>query len=526
MAEAEGKAVRPRRRGPVLRAVGLVLLALLLFLVWLAATPLPRPRPAFDRPIWIGPVDVIDQVTATVIPGQAIAIHRGRIERVVPAANLNPRTQQAMVAPGGRFVVPGLWDMHALLTRYAPSLEQPLYLAHGVTRVRNILDCPGEGSVNLHPCASQKARWNTGIALGSMAGPIVVGSGTFPVGGADRLHRDSNPVYAAATPQQARALVRRFADTRGARDHIKTYDGLPRGIFFALMDEARKAGVEVSGHIPAAVSVAEAASAGFKAIAHARALPIGCSTREAEIMRLRSAGAPGSQWMKLALDHYDPERCSALLALLREKGTYISPTLVTRYSETRAGMAEMSSDPAVLAASPGVFELIWREDIAAIDARTPEEEKLYAAFYAAAAERTADASRAGVKLLLGSDTGDAYVAPGLGLMKEMELWRRAGIAPAAILRAATSDAAAYFGLESRIGRVAPGQVADLVFLGADPLRDPAALKRPAAVLQGGRLYRRLALDQAEKEAQATASSWRFTIHFLRDFLRNPLGFTG
>jgi hypothetical protein len=69
-------------------------------------------------------------------------------------------------------------------------------------------------------------------------------------------------------------------------------------------------------------------------------------------------------------------------------------------------------------------------------------------------------------------------------------------------------------------------VADLVFLGADPLRDPAALKRPAAVLQGGRLYRRLALDQAEKEAQATASSWRFTIHFLRDFLRNPLGFTG
>jgi imidazolonepropionase-like amidohydrolase len=230
--------------------------------------------------------------------------------------------------------------------------------------------------------------------------------------------------------------------------------------------------------------------------------------------------------MRLALGSHDPARCAALWATLRRHGTFVSPTLITRYNETAAGIADLSGDPAARAVTPGLIGLIWREDVAAIEGRDPADEEVYRAFYRAAAARTAEAAAAGVRLLVGTDTGDVFVAPGIGLHREMALWRGAGIPPRAILAAATAAPAAYFGLTGRIGRVAPGEVADLLFLDSDPLADLAALRRPRAVMQAGRLYDRAALDAAVAGAEAAAASWRYPAHFLRDLLRNPLGFAG
>ncbi len=90
--------------------------------------------------------------------------------------------------------------------------------------------------------------------------------------------------------------------------------------------------------------------------------------------------------------------------------------------------------------------------------------------------------------------------------------------------AGTLHAAAYFGQESAFGRVAPGHAADLVLTERNPLEEPGTLRAPRAVMQEGRLYRREALQRMTTDAQSTAGSWRYTVHFLRDFLRNPGGF--
>lgn len=494
-------------------------------LALLAATPLPRPTATFERPAWIGPLHVVNLETGRVAADRALRIESGRIAAIAGMDELNPDDRRSMADTGGAFAIPGLWDMHAVLTRYAPAVEHPLYLAHGVTRVRNILNCPREGPVNLYPCQSHKQLWSAEVRAGQLVGPIVMGSGSYPVAGPAKRHRDAPEYFAAATPEQARELVRALAQQPGRPDHIKTYDGLPQASFFALVDEARRHGVEVSGHVPSAVSVAEASSAGLKAVAHARVLPIGCSSREAEIMRLRAEGRPASEWMRLALDSYDRSRCEALWRLLAGNGTFVSPTLITRFNETRTGLRELGADPMTAASTPGVVKLIWQEDTSAIEGRSAEDEALYEGFYRAAAARTAEAEQAGVRLLLGSDTNDVYVAPGGGLHWEIELWRRAGISPVSILRAGTIHAAEYFGLESAFGRVAPGYAADLVLTELNPLEEPGTLRAPRAVMQEGRLYRREALQRMTADAQSAAGSWHYTVHFLRDFLRNPLGFS-
>jgi hypothetical protein len=498
--------------GRIARWTGVALLLVLLTLLVLAAMPLPRAEPRFSTPSLIGPVTVVDVEAQTTRGGQAIAIENGRIARIVPIAALSTAEKAGMRDGGNAFAVPGLWDMHALFTRYAAALEHPLSLAHGITRTRNILDCPGGRSVSLHPCEPRKARWNAAVRDGRMLGPLIIGSGTYPV--------------ADATPGEAQALVRGFPAARRRFGHIKIYDGLPRASFFALMEEARRQGVEVSGHIPTAVAVSEAGEAGVKAIAHARALPIGCSAREAEIMRLRTAKAPAAQWMKLALESFDPAKCSALWETLRRRGTFVSPTLITRFNETREGLDRLSGSPQARAATPGLIKFIWQEDEAPIRARGAEEEAVYRAFYHAAAERTAEASAAGVRLLAGTDSGDLWVTAGLGLHQEMALWEQAGIPKAAILRAATAHPADYFGLGRRLGRLAPGHSADLLLLRADPFHDLSALRRPEAVMLEGRLYDRAALDAGVEAAEDAAASWRYPAHFLRDLLRNPLGFAG
>jgi imidazolonepropionase-like amidohydrolase len=508
----------------VVRALCIVLFGVACAALYLAATPLPRTNTTFQTPRWIAPVTIVDVETGSTLDRQALEIQEGRIHRILPASRVPQDGRAVIFNAADAYVVPGLWDMHALLTRYAPSIDHPLYLAHGVTRVRNILDCPAEGRINLHPCHADKSAWNAQVSRGELVGPVIMGSGSYPVAGPTQRHRDTPKDFGAATPAEAKGLVRLLAARQGPSDHIKTYDGLSRTSFFALMEEARRAGTEVSGHVPSAVSLQEAAAAGFKAIAHARVLPIACSSREAEIMRLRTANAPPTQWMNIALGSYDPSKCRGLWATLREYGTFLSPTLITRLNETNEGVAELAGDPVTAAVTPALVRFIWNEDLSAIRSRTRDQEHVYRRYYDAAAARTAEAAHAGVNLLLGSDTHDAYVAPGIGLHHEMELWRRAGIPARTILRAATLDAARYFGQQGRFGEVASGSTADLVFGGRNPLHDLSALRDPLAVMQQGRLYDRAALHGARRRAEEAARSLRYTIHFLRDLMRNPLGF--
>jgi hypothetical protein len=491
---------------------------------YLAATPLPVPANAYTTPEWIGPVQVVDATTSSVASDRALQIRDGRIIRVVPVGTLTPDQRRALTDVGNSYAMPALWDMHAVLTRYAGSLEQPLNLAHGITRVRSILNCPSEAAVSFYACLWHKHAWNDEIGTGRRFGALTAASGSFPITGPGRLHPDLPEAFVAASPAQARRLVRLIARQPNRPDHIKTYDGVPRAAFFALIAQARAERIEVSGHVPTSVTAIEASDAGLKAIAHARILPIACSSKEREIMALRMSAKPAGEWMQLALASYDPARCRALWSKLKANGTFVSPTLITRYSETKRGIADLQSDSIANSITPGLVKRLWSEDVTAIDGRASQVDAIFQRYYDAAAARTAEASQAGVGLLVGSDTNDAWVAPGVGLHKEIELWHQAGIAPAVILRSATINAAAYFGRQTDMGRVAPGFVADLIFTSSNPLTEPRTLRTPSYVMQEGRMYDRGQLDGAIERARQIARGWRYPVHFLRDLIRNPLGF--
>lgn len=109
-------------------------------------------------------------------------------------------------------------------------------------------------------------------------------------------------------------------------------------------------------------------------------------------------------------------------------------------------------------------------------------------------------------MLAGTDCPNPYVYPGFSLHDELGLLVHSGLTPAEALRTATINPARFLGLTDSLGTVATGKVADLVLLDANPLGDIANTKRIRAVIQGGRLLNRKALDQLLARAKALAAA--------------------
>jgi imidazolonepropionase-like amidohydrolase len=109
-------------------------------------------------------------------------------------------------------------------------------------------------------------------------------------------------------------------------------------------------------------------------------------------------------------------------------------------------------------------------------------------------ERTRELRDAGVRLLAGTDTPQPFVYPGFSLHDELALLVKAGLTPLEALRTATYNPAEYLNALDSLGTVAPGKVADLVVLDANPLDRIQNTRRISAVIANGRLFNRAALD--------------------------------
>jgi hypothetical protein len=148
----------------------------------------------------------------------------------------------------GKFLIPGLWDMHSHnQASGAESLE--LYLANGVVGTRDM------GS-NLEFILPLRDR----IRRGELSGPEIVAAGPM----LDNAPADWPFRRRVTNAQEAREAVRDLKKRRV--DFIKVHNNTPRDVFFAIADEAPKLGLSFAGHVPLAVTIDEGAASGIKSM--------------------------------------------------------------------------------------------------------------------------------------------------------------------------------------------------------------------------------------------------------------------
>ena len=487
----------------MMRIVKRILLFGVLFLLVLVAAffvlvALPVPPPLTPKPspssLVVTNVGVVDLDAGLVLPGRAVRIEDGRITAIQEHDSAASPESAETVDGTGRFLIPGLWDMHAHHgSALSPQLSMPLFIATGVTSIRDL----GGG-----PSLQQKREWSSQIRAGELLGPRIKG--------------------------QTGQIITRLASVDAARDRVartdegeflKVYNQLLPEPYFALLKAAGERGIPVVGHRPRAVAAIDAARAGHRSFEHARLFLFECFPGAADLReryRARYTGQSSSSGRlettdlrRAMIDQHDSEMFDALAATMVTSGAWFCPTHITRKMDAFADNDAYRSDPR-LKYTHFLQRLFWKQDADGMVSGdpSPEGRKVFMDFYEKGLELTGRAHRSGVKVLAGSDANDTYSFPGFGLHDELKELVKAGLTPAEALRAATVHAAEYFGLGQEYGSIAVGQVADLVLLDANPLSDISNSSAIHAVIYDGSVYTRKDLDNALAYVESNASSLR------------------
>jgi imidazolonepropionase-like amidohydrolase len=427
----------------------------------------PQPLTPSPQSVAITHITVIDTAAGTAAGDMTVVI---KGDHIVSVGKGQPPVGARVVEGRGKFLIPGLWDMHTHLS-YARASALPVLAATGVTYVRDL------GSD-----LKEIDRWRAQIAAGEILGPAILRAGPILNGQkSNRYH------LVIATAEEAR-MAARMMKAAGV-DVLKTHRLTSRDAYFALADEAKTLGLPLVGHVPMTVTPAEASDAGQQTIEHIETFFEGTF-----------ATAHGGQVTAASMAEWrtSPDAAS-LFATLARNGTVVDPTIVATGYLARI-IASLNADPRqryLAASARRQFDEAFRGLLA------PQRDGLAPDVR----EREAVArqmQRAGVTLVTGTDTSFIH-PPGFALHDELDMLAEAGLTPAEILRAATTNCAALFP-SLHAGSVAAGTRADLVLLNANPLADIRNAHEIHAVVLRGRVLNRSALDRALADAVRLAAT--------------------
>lgn len=448
-------------------------------------------------------VTVVDVMDGSLRGEQTVLVAGNRIVAVGPTAKVRVPDGADLIDERG-FLIPGLWDMHVhSVANVAWDMRVgsvsnadwhfPLFLAHGITGVRNMND--GTADPTLELTRSVKRQ----LVERKLNGPRLIANGPA-IDGDPSL--TSNPVV-VATPAEASAVVDKLAD-HGA-DFIKVYENLSREVYFTIMNQARRRGIPVDGHIPFRVLPKEAADAGQRTFEHVLAMALGCSTNSKaereEFARVLSDFSRSAVIEQTPLELFrherrlydtrDPSACAETIEAYRRNGVAEDPTLVGYHHVVNA--KKILSDTTRMRLVPLTIRRNWQNRMDSEMGRMIQS--VLGPIVPLQSENVRLLHNAGVLLLAGTDVGIPTLVPGISLHEELVLLVECGLTPLEALRAATLNPARVLGLADSLGPIESGKLADLVLLEANPLADIHNTQRIRAVVADGRLYRRGDLDQ-------------------------------
>lgn len=446
--------------------------------------------------LFITHLTVIDMTGAAPRHNMTVVIKGKRISAIGRAGRVQIPYAAQVIDGSGKYLIPGLWDMHVHFTEVERSF--PMFIANGVTGVRNM-----GGDLE------QLLRWRAQVLSGSLLGPRIVTCGPIVDGPDPAAH---GPVDIVANADEGRREVEKLK-TSGA-DCIKVYDRLGRDAYLAIVKEAGKLGLPVVGHVPLSITAEEASNLQQKSIEHLGNIFEGASTISAQLLQEESSSAPVTDPSEFPrrialrgermLNTYDEKKAQAMFAVFVRNKTWQVPTLEFKWAQTFFDDLLQKVDDR-LKYVPESEKQWWRPDKNFFARyRTPGYIVYRKRLFQKELKLVRDMHRAGVSFMTGTDLSGAYVFAGFSVHHEMELLVQAGFTPMEALQAATRNPAQFLGEENSAGTVEVGKFADLVILDADPLRDIRNTLRISAVVREGRYLDKSALQRLLSAAEASA----------------------
>lgn len=418
--------------------------------------PTPQPAaPTAQTPTAFVDVHLVPMDHEGTLPHQTLVVREGRIAAIGPTAETPVPEDAHVIAGQGRYLMPGLADMHVHLF---DRNELLMYLANGITTVRN-----------LHGIA-RHLLWRDSLAAGTLAGPRLFTSG--PILDGDPPTRGTNTVL--RTPEDAAREVHR--QHQAGYDFIKIYDNVSPELYEALLTTAREVGLPVVGHLPTPVGLdGVLARRGQAAIEHIEEL------------------------MPFLNIEQEPAGMEATARALAEAGIWLDPTLVVYAWPFRQTDPALFARPAWRYLNPATAQT-WGWATAPTS-MPPEALQRGARRWTFTLAFTKAFHEAGGNLLAGSDAPIQTMIPGFSLIEELRAFVEAGLTPYEALVTATRNPAVFVGQPGAFGTLTVGASADLLLLAANPLADVDHTQQRIGVMARGHWWPEAVLRQ-RLEAQA------------------------
>lgn len=408
-------------------------------------------------------VTIVDGTSPAARGDQTVLIRGNRIVAVGPASSTRVPRSARTIDGEGKFLIPGLWDMHVHTVVPGGRQVLRLYLANGVLGLR---DMASEWN--------ELQQWRREIAAGTLVGPRIVAAGPYIEGGDVPI-----PHLLARTPAEAEAAVDSLV--RLGVDFVKLHSQLSREVYFAAARAARGRGLRVAGHVPRSITPEEASDSGVGSIEHMLQVPVPCTPAESLALRPRFP-------IQRVLGPCTSRDLGPLFERLARNGTRVVPTLVAAVEIARWPKRDLPGD-----AFARFLPDTLRRFVAAIfpmpDSIPADADRVGLAMLEKRVNLVGAMHRAGVVVLPGTDAPLRNSPPGFGLHQELAFLARAGLTPFDVLRAATLEPVRWLGLADSLGTIEAGKIADLVLLTANPLRDVKHLSSVDLVLANGRVMK-------------------------------------
>lgn len=452
-------------------ALPLLALALPAGAAWRPPGPTPQAAPA---PVAFVGVNVIPMDAERTVENRTVVVAEGRIAAMGPVEDTPVPAGATIIEGRGRWLLPGLGEMHAHVPPDREGAERTLflYLSQGVTTARGMLGQPAH-------LALREA-----LMRGDVLGPRLFTTGPSLNGGS------------IPGPDSAVRAVRHQAEA--GYDLLKIHPGLTRASYDAIARAASETGIGWAGHVPADVGLFRALEAGQASIDHLdqymeAIVADGTSTDPSFFFGLNLAG------------FVEEAKIDEVARATAEAGVWNVPTQsLIENMALPTPPEELAALPAMRYVPPATVEswVAQKRELLEATLYSPEAARLQVAVRRRLIRALHDA---GAGLLLGSDAPQVFQVPGFSLHHELEILVESGLTPYEALRAGTYNVAAYFGALEDFGTVAPGRAADLLLVEENPLEDVRHVAGLAGVMVRGRW---IPATEIDRRLEAIAASYR------------------
>jgi hypothetical protein len=440
-------------------------LFILLVIPFLFALEPPKTQSIYD-------VTLIDGTSSQPKEHRTVIFSGNRITRIKRSETSDDATWNGT----GKFLIPGLWDMHVHLA-YMGDTACPALIANGVTSVRDL-----GGNLNV-------IDWMRGrIDKNELIGPRIFRAGPF-LDGAKPGARDRIVIDTPVDSIRAVAYLK-----EQSVDFIKVHNGPKPKPYFALLKEAKRQGLQVVGHIPLSISdPGTAIDAGHGSVEHI------VSLFEGPYLQRVASGKSKRDAMAAFTD----AEAKGIAQKMVKNGTWFDPTLIPYWARSYQWEIRDKKDERDKYVSGSAKEF-WKMFPDLPD--EPEIRQLMKQAFDRFVEITRIQHQEGVRFLVGTDLGGKYMYPGFSVHDELQWLVNAGLSPMEAIQAGTRNCAESVGRLKDLGTIEENKIADFVMLDKNPLTNISNTKSIIMVVLNGIAYPRENLDQMLEKVAKEAPS--------------------